>query len=197
MQNQEISIIWPFNKLSEQEKKYPYFIYSFQVLANTDISAHQRSQLNNSQLRVIAIDDRPYWDFEAITFAQRTLLFLPAIAVYLLALFLLNLPFMTRLLLRQRDNFRVMQRVGAPPRLIPQILAVQAILMGTGGSIVGVIVGYALQQIIISPDTGAPHIVLFFLALAACLGVWCCGLAMSWARKNTCKHQHPAKVSSN
>lgn len=169
-QNQEAEPRGPFAKLTDQEKKYPYFIYSFQVLADTDISPEQRSRLNTAHLRVINIYDQPYWDFEAISFAQRTLLFLPAVAVYLLGLFFLNLPTMNRLVCRQRESFQVLRRVGAYPHLIPQVLAAQAILLGVGGSAVGVIVGYALQQIIISPDTGAPHIVLFFLALAAALG---------------------------
>lgn len=195
LQNQETVPTWSFAKLTEQEKKYPYFIYSIQVLADTEISPEERSKLNAAHLRVINADDQPYWDFEAISFAQRILLFLPAVGVYLLGLFLLNLPAMTRLILRQRESFWVLQRVGAPPHLLSQVLAAQAILLGIGGSLAGVIVGYALQQIIISPDTGAPHIVLFFLALAAALGVLCCVLAMFRALKNTRRNQPPAKTN--
>lgn len=194
-ENREVTPSWPFAKLNDQEKKYPYFIYSFQVLADTDISPEQRSRLNTAHLRVINTYDRPYWDFEAISFSQRTLLFLPAVAVYLLGLFLLNLPAMTRLVSRQLEGFQVLRRVGASPHLIPQVLTAQAVLLGIGGSAAGVIVGYALQQIIISPDTGAPHIVLFFLALAAAVGVLCCVLAMFRAWKSTRKSQRRVKTS--
>ena len=175
---QQTTPSWPFAGLTAEQQKYPYFIYSFQVLGNTDISPEQRSRLNSAHLRVIAADDPPFWDFEAISFTKRGLLFLPAVLCYLLGLFAGNLPLMNRLIRRQDNSFRALNRIGGYPALVRRILETQALMLGLAGSIVGVILGYAFQQIFISPDVGAPHIVLFFLASAAVLGVICCILAM-------------------
>lgn len=185
--SQQSDAAWPFASLTAEQQKYPYFIYSFQVMGNTDISPEQRSKLNSAHLRVIAADDPPFWDFEAISFAKRGLLFLPAVICYLLGLFAGNLPLMNRLICRQNNSFLALNRIGGYPALVLRILEAQALMLGLAGSIVGVILGYAFQQIFISPDVGAPHIVLFFLASAAILGVICCVLAMVIAANKASK----------
>lgn len=185
---QRTSPTWPFAELTAEQQKYPYFISSFQVLGTDDISPEQRSKLNSAHLRVIAADDPPFWDFQAISFAKRGLLFLPAVMCYLLGLFAGNLALMNRLIRRQNNSFSALKRMGGSAALVRRIIETQALMLGLAGSVIGVIFGYAFQQIFISPDVGAPHIVLFFLASAAILGVICCVLAILGAANKVSKN---------
>lgn len=174
---------WIFSDLNRDENKYPYFIYSYQVLSNTDFSTEVRKELNQAHLRVIRAEDRPFWDYKAISFGYRVALFLAPLAIYLLLIMVFSVPVMRGTLTKQSGDLEVLERLGAPPATTARVIGVQGILLGWIGVSVGVIVGYALQQIVISPNTGAPHIVHFFLVLEAVLGITVCVLTLFGVHK--------------
>lgn len=183
---------WRFSELNRDENKYPYFIYSYQVLSNTDFSTEVRKELNQVHLRVIRADDRPFWDYKAISFGYRIALFLAPLAIYLLLIMVFSAPVMRGALTKQSGDLAVLERLGAPPATTARVIGVQGILLGWIGVSVGVIIGYALQQIVISPNTGAPHIVHFFLVLEAILGITVCVLTLFGVHKKLQKAVVPS-----